>query len=92
MARRAELQRLVRQRSWQASGLGEIVAETTAADVGQCLAENGQVFAGILVREAGMLAVTIKNERVRTGAGQPLEDTRTAARALRIFRPAPPVR
>jgi CHAT domain len=65
VARRAELQRLVRQRSWQASGLGEIVAETTVADVGQCLAENGQVFAGILVREQSMLAVTIKNERVR---------------------------
>ena len=65
VARRAELQRLVRQRSWQASGLGEIVAEATAADVGQHLAENGQVFAGILVREERMLAVTIKDERVR---------------------------
>lgn len=65
VARRAELQRLVRQRSWQASGLGEIVAEATVADVGQCLAENGQVFAGILVREECMLAVTIKNGRVR---------------------------
>jgi CHAT domain-containing protein/tetratricopeptide (TPR) repeat protein len=65
VARRAELQRLVRQRSWQASGLGEIVAETTVADVGQCLAENGQVFVGILVREECMLAVTIKNERVQ---------------------------
>jgi tetratricopeptide (TPR) repeat protein len=65
VARRAELQRLVRQRSWLVSGLGEIVAGATAADVGHCLAENGQVFAGILVREEGMLAVTIKNERVR---------------------------
>lgn len=65
VARRAELQRLVRQRSWQASGLGEIVAETTVADVGQCLADNGQVFAGILVREESMLAVTIKDEQVR---------------------------
>jgi CHAT domain len=65
VARRAELQRLVRQRSWQASGLGEIVAEATAADVGRCLAEHGQVFAGLLVREERMLAVTIKDERVR---------------------------
>jgi hypothetical protein len=65
VARRAELRRLVRQRSWQASGLGEIVDEATAAEVGQCLAENGQVFAGILVREERMLAVTIKDERVR---------------------------
>jgi tetratricopeptide (TPR) repeat protein len=65
VAKRAELQRLVRQRSWRASGLGEIIAETTVADVGQALAENGQVFAGILVREERMLAVTIRDERVR---------------------------
>ena len=65
VARRAELQRLVRQRSWQAGGLGEIVAETAVADVGQCLADYGQVFAGILVREESMLAVTIKDKQVR---------------------------
>jgi CHAT domain-containing protein len=65
VARRAELQRLVRQRSWQAGGLGEVVAEATVAEVGHHLAENGQVFAGILVREEHMLAVTVKNERVR---------------------------
>jgi tetratricopeptide (TPR) repeat protein len=79
-ARRAELQRLVRRRSWQAGGLGEIVAEATAAEVGQCLAENGQVFAGILVREERMLAVTIKNERVRLA---PLGGFAPAAEAVR---------
>jgi tetratricopeptide (TPR) repeat protein len=65
LARRAELQHLVRQRSWRAGGLGEIVAGATVAEVGQCLAENGQVFAGLGVHEERMLAVTIKNERVR---------------------------
>ena len=65
VARRAELQRFVRQRRWRTSGLGAIIAETSASDVGEALAGSGQVFAGILVREQRMLAVTIKNERVR---------------------------
>ena len=65
IARRAELQRLVRQRSWQVSGLGETIAEARPGEVAGALESSGQVYAGILVRDGHMLAVTIYREKVR---------------------------
>lgn len=65
VARRAELQRLVRQRSWQAGGLGETIAEATAGEVAGALTESNQLYAGILVRDQQMLAVTIYREKAR---------------------------
>jgi hypothetical protein len=65
IARRAELQRLVRQRSWQVSGLGETIAEARPGEVAEALQSSGQVYAGILVRDSHMLAVTIYREKVR---------------------------
>jgi tetratricopeptide (TPR) repeat protein len=65
VARRAELQRLVRQRSWQVSGLGETIAEAMVGEVAGALAESNQFYVGILVRDKQMLAVTIYREKVR---------------------------
>jgi tetratricopeptide (TPR) repeat protein len=80
VARRAELQRLVRQRSWQVGGLGETIAEARPGEVAEALESSGQVYAGILVHDGRMLAVTIRNGRVRlTGLG----DFTTATEAAR---------
>lgn len=65
VARRNELQRLVRQRSWQVSGLGETIAEATPRDVAEALAESGQVYVGILARDDSMLAVSVRGQRTR---------------------------
>jgi hypothetical protein len=80
VARHAELRRLVRQRSWQAGGLGETIAEAAAGDVGVALDESGQTYAGILVRDGRMLAVTIRAGRVRM---ERLGDFTTATEAAR---------
>jgi tetratricopeptide (TPR) repeat protein len=80
VARRAELQRLVRQRSWQVSGLSETIAEAKPGEVAEALESSGQVYAGILVRDAHMLAVTIRNGRVRLTR---LGDFTTATEAAR---------
>ncbi|HEV3382820.1 MAG TPA: CHAT domain-containing protein [Trebonia sp.] len=80
VTRRNELQRLVRQRSWQASGLGETIAEASARDVGAALRQCGQCYVGILVRDGRLLAVTISRERVRLAE---LGDFTTAAEAAR---------
>jgi CHAT domain-containing protein len=65
VARRAELQRLVRQRRWQVGGLGETIAEATVGEVAGALTESNQIYVGILVRDKQMLAVTIHHEKVR---------------------------
>jgi tetratricopeptide (TPR) repeat protein len=80
VARRAELQRLVRQRSWQVGGLGETIAEARPEEVAEALESSGQVYAGILVRDDRMLAVTIRNGRVRLTS---LGDFTTATEATR---------
>ncbi|MBO0804035.1 MAG: CHAT domain-containing protein [Nocardiopsaceae bacterium] len=67
IARRAELQRLVRQRSWEAAGPGQTTAEATPREVSEALAESGQVYVGILVTGGRMLAVTVSG--AGTGAG-----------------------
>ncbi|MGH3169630.1 MAG: CHAT domain-containing protein [Trebonia sp.] len=65
VSRRNELQRTVRQHSWQASGLGETIAEARVRDVGTALSESGQSYVGILAREGRLLAVTITGGRAR---------------------------
>lgn len=65
-ARRAELQRQVRQRSWRASGFGQVIAIAGADSVAAALAESGQALASIAVHDGRMLAVTITSAgRVR---------------------------
>jgi tetratricopeptide (TPR) repeat protein len=59
LARRAELQRQVRQRSWRASGLGQVIALADAGAVAAALAQSGQALASIAVHDGRMVAVTI---------------------------------
>jgi tetratricopeptide (TPR) repeat protein len=80
VARRNELQRLVRQRSWRASGLGETIAEASVPDIGAALSQSGQSYVGILVKDGRLLAVTISAERVRRTE---LGDFTTVAEAAR---------
>jgi tetratricopeptide (TPR) repeat protein len=82
VSRRNELQRVVRQRSWQAGGLGETIAEASPRDVGAALSESGQSYAGILVRDGRLLAVTISGEHVRLVELGDFTPTAEAARKL----------
>ena len=59
LASRAELQRQVRQRSWRAGGLGQVIAVADAGAVAAALAESGQALASIAVHDRRLLAVTI---------------------------------
>ena len=66
LARRAELQRQVRQRSWRADGLGQVDRRwPTPSAVAAALARGGQALASIAVHDQRMLAVTIAAGRVR---------------------------
>ena len=59
LASRAELQRQVRQRSWRADGLGQVIAPAGPGAIATALAESGQALASIAVHDQRMLAVTI---------------------------------
>jgi tetratricopeptide (TPR) repeat protein len=59
LVRRTELQRQVRQRSWRASGLGQVTALADTGAVAVALGESGQALASIAVHDGRMLAVTI---------------------------------
>ena len=78
--RRAELQRQVRQYRRQSGGPGTAIELATPAQVGEALADSGQVLASILVHDQRMLAVTIRGHTVRL---IPLGDFATAAEAAR---------
>jgi tetratricopeptide (TPR) repeat protein len=65
LARRAELRRQVRQHSWQASGLGQVIAVVGAGAIAAALAESGQALASIAVHDGLMVAVTIASGQVR---------------------------
>ncbi len=65
LARRAELQRQVRQRSWRADGLGQVTALAGPSAVAAALARSGQALASIAVHDGRMLAVTIGADGVR---------------------------
>jgi tetratricopeptide (TPR) repeat protein len=80
ITRRAELQRLVRQRSWQVSGLGETIPEASVGEVAEALGESGQAYVGILARDGQMLAVTIVHGKMRL---ERLGDFAAATEAVR---------
>jgi hypothetical protein len=80
VTRRAELQRDIRERSWQASGLGEATALASLAQVGAALDESGQTLICILARDGRMHALVMRRGSVRlVGLG----DSETAAEAAR---------
>jgi CHAT domain-containing protein len=64
-ARRAELQRRVRQRRWRSSGAGTAIDVATPVRVGEALTASGQVLAALLTRDDDMLAVTISGQQVK---------------------------
>lgn len=65
IARRAELRRTIRERSWRVSGVGESIAQAGIGDVSAALHESGQVLVEILVHRARMHAVLVRNGSVR---------------------------
>jgi len=80
ISRRAELQREIRERSWQTSGLGEVSAQASLGDIGAVLEQSGQTLVAILVRGGRMHAVVLRKGSVRLiGLG----DFDTAAEAAR---------
>jgi hypothetical protein len=79
-ARRAELQRQVRQGSWRASGDGAVTGVAPAGEVAAALAASGHVLASIAVHAGRLLAVTIADGRFRLTS---LGDFAVAAEAAR---------
>ena len=65
IARHAELQREIRKRSWQASGLGEAFAQASPAEVAAALDESGQSLVAILARDGRLQAVVLRRGTVR---------------------------
>jgi CHAT domain len=79
-ARRAELQRQVRQGSWRASGVGAVTGVARADEVAAALAASGQVLASIAMHDGRLLAVTIADGRFRLTS---LGDSDVVAEAAR---------
>lgn len=65
IARRAELRRMIRERSWRISGMGESTAQAGLGDVSAALQESGQTLVGILVHGPRMHAAVVRNGSVR---------------------------
>ena len=60
ISRRTQLQRDLRERSWQASGLGKATAQASLGEVSASLEQSGQCLVGILASHGRMLAVTVR--------------------------------
>ena len=79
-ARHAELQRQIREYSWQASGLGQATTQASPGEVSAALDECGQSLVGILARRGQMVAVVVRHGSTRL---VPLGDFEAAAEAAR---------
>ncbi len=80
IARRAALQREIREHGWKASGLGEATAQASLGEVSAALQESGQSLVGILARQGQLLAVVVRRGSARLiGLG----DVETAAEAAK---------
>jgi tetratricopeptide (TPR) repeat protein len=64
LARRAGLQREVRQLSWQAIGLGEAVGRVSLAEISAELGPSDQRLVSIMARDGGMHAVVLTGKSV----------------------------
>ncbi|HYK33973.1 MAG TPA: CHAT domain-containing tetratricopeptide repeat protein [Streptosporangiaceae bacterium] len=81
IARRAELRRTIRERSWRISGVRESIAQASLGDVSDALVESGQTLVGILVHGTRMHAVLVRTESVRVvRLGEFASATEAAAR------------
>jgi len=65
LARRTELQRQLRERSWGIGGPGAVHATPDVAAVTAALAASGQVLASLAVHDKQLLAVTIADNKFR---------------------------
>jgi CHAT domain-containing protein len=82
VARRAELQREIRERDWQASGAGLAHAQSSLGEVSAALAQSGQSLVAILARHGQMLAVLVRGGAVRLVGLGDFEAAGEAARRL----------
>ena len=64
IARRAGLQREVRQLSWQAVGRGEAIGRVSLAEIGAALCAGGQRLVSILARDGALHAVVLTGKSV----------------------------
>jgi len=64
IARRARLQREVREFSWQAVGLGEAVGRVSITEISAMLYASDQSLVSILARDGGMHAVVLTGKSV----------------------------
>jgi hypothetical protein len=80
IARRIELERSIRERSWQVDGPGESHSQVSLADVKVALAERGHTLAAILAHKGRLLAVVVRDGSLRIVL---LGDAETAAEAAR---------
>jgi CHAT domain-containing protein len=81
-ARRAELQRELREREWQAGGGGQATATSSLGAVSAALEASGQILVSILVRQGRMLAVVVRRGSARLVGLGDFEVAAEAARRL----------
>jgi tetratricopeptide (TPR) repeat protein len=65
VSRRAALQREIRERSWQAAGLGEAADRVSLGEVTAALDSSDQALIGILARDGRMHAVVVRRGTAR---------------------------
>ena len=82
LARRTELQRQLRERSWGIGGPGAVHATPDVAAVTAALAVNGQVLVSLAVHDKQLLAVTIAGNKFRLTHLGHLAPVAEAARRL----------
>jgi tetratricopeptide (TPR) repeat protein len=80
IARRAELQRGIRERTWQAGGLGETAAQASLGEVSAALSESRQGLVSMMIRDGRLLALVAAGGAVRLVE---LGDAEAAAEAAR---------
>jgi hypothetical protein len=80
IARRAELQREIREHGWQAGGLGQASGQASLGEVAAGLQASGRSLVGILGRHGRMVAVVVRRGSVRLAR---LGDAAAAAEAAR---------
>jgi CHAT domain-containing protein/tetratricopeptide (TPR) repeat protein len=64
-ARRAQLQRQIRERAWETGGLGEAAGPATTSDIMAELNQSKQSMISMLVQDGRMLAVVLANDSSR---------------------------
>jgi hypothetical protein len=82
IARRAELQREVREHDWQASGLSQSAAQASLGELRAALRESGLTLVAMLVRSGRMLAVVVRRGSARLVELGKFEEAAEAARRL----------